>query len=153
MTTTQPKWTCIAQLGDATPLDNGGYWILRDETGVYPPEAEFLSIDDDGERTNYTVHRVVLECCTDVGGILSDNKFHPDYPAWFARDMASMASFIGQPEGELRAALCSTDPIERAHAYRAIGDYHGWDNLDSYPLQLTRTEARARYRKSQYRPR
>ncbi len=43
----QPAWECIAQLGDKNPIDHGGYWILRDTTGVYAEEAELLLVPDD----------------------------------------------------------------------------------------------------------
>jgi len=29
----------VANLGDANPIDNGGFFVLRDTTGVYPPEG------------------------------------------------------------------------------------------------------------------
>jgi hypothetical protein len=165
MATTQPKWHCIAQLGDVNPLDYGGYWIFEDATGVYPPEAEYLAVDDDDDgRLRYTAYRFALDRCTYADGILSDNPYHPDHPAWFAKPeseratrpqdttyLADVAKSIGSDVGAVIAALCSDDPRERAHAYRAVGDYHGWDNLDSYPLQLSRTEARRRYALAKYR--
>jgi hypothetical protein len=36
--TNQPVWKCIANLGDTTPLEYGGAFLLVDETGVYDPE-------------------------------------------------------------------------------------------------------------------
>lgn len=47
-------------------------------------------------------------------------------------------------EAALRSDLCSDDPIKLAQAYRAIGDYLGWANLDAYPLTLTQAEAEKR---------
>jgi hypothetical protein len=42
--------------------------------------------------------------------------------------------------------LCSESPLDRAVAYRAIGDYHGFINLDESPLtDLDRSEIEARY--------
>lgn len=36
--------------------------------------------------------------------------------------------------------------IQRALVYRAIGEYHGYENLDQYPLTFkTRAEVEARY--------
>ena len=40
--------------------------------------------------------------------------------------------------------------IERANAYRAIGQYHGEENLDSDPLTLTKEEAEERYEDEKY---
>lgn len=187
-TTQQPVWKLIANLGDAHPLDYGGYFVYVDETGTYEPEAELLDVPD--ERTNcpicagsgsyektdtwghelsadcsacsgtghddtkaeYEIRRFPLTRCTIQNGILSDNKFHPDHMAWFGyrdtdrpqdSDLNDVARFADMPD--IAELLCSENPIDRAHAYRAIGEYHGWDNLDSYPLTLTRAEAKARF--------
>ena len=151
----KPTWKLISNLGDATPLDYGGYFVFVDETGVYQPEAELLVVPDDDESDElYEVYRFVLEPCTYHNGILSDNPHHPSTPAWFAMpakqpqdtDLSNVANYIGMPEHELIAAFISDDPIDRAHAWRAVGDYHGFANLDSYPLQLSRSEAGRRYR-------
>jgi hypothetical protein len=48
-------------------------------------------------------------------------------------------------ETEMIDALCGESSVARAYVYRAIGDYHGWENLDGYPLTLTREEAEKRY--------
>lgn len=157
--TAQPVWKLIANLGDVNPLDYGGYFIYRDETGVYPEEGELLTLDDESdEDSSYTVYRFILDRCTFINGVLSDNPFHPDHPAWFAKPeseraarpqdttyLSGVANFIGQDVDELIADLCSEDAIRRAQAYRAIGEYHGFENLDSYPLTITRAEAEERY--------
>jgi len=157
----QPKWELIDNLGDASPIDYGGYFVFRDTTGVYEAEAELLeSPDDDDSPEGWTVHRIVLARCTLTDGILSDNPAHPLYPAWFATPeerratrpqdttyLANVARTMDYPLDELTEDLCSADPIDRANAYRAIGDYHGWANLDSYPLTFhNRAEVEARYK-------
>jgi hypothetical protein len=156
----QPTWKLIANLGDMNPIDYGGYFVYVDETGVYQPEAELLIApeeEDSGEP--WMVYRFVLERCTCIDGILSDNPFHRDHPVWFAKPeteradrpqdttyLSNVADFIGQPVSELIAGLCSEDPIARARVYRAIGDYHGFENLDSYPLTYRdRAKVEARY--------
>ena len=159
----QPKWRAVAQLGDVNPLDSGGYWVFVDETGEYAPEAELLEVpdSDDGE---YVAYRFILENCTYINGILSDNQFHPEKPAWFAGTkrerkerpqdstyLKNIADFIGMTVNELAKQFRSGDPIERAQAWRAVGEYHGFLNLDEYPLTMTRREARLRYRRAQYR--
>lgn len=162
----QPKWKLIANLGDVNPVDYGGYFVFVDETGVYPPEAEYLEVDesafdfDDDEKGKRTVYRVILEKCTFQNGVLSDNPFHPNHPAWFfsteeekkARPqdshLGNVAEFIGTDEEELIEQFCSDDPIERAQAYRAVAEYYGWNNFDDYPLEFTnRKEVEARYKK------
>jgi len=144
MTNTQPIWQQIAQLGDVHPVEYGGYWIFTDETGVYGAEAELLD-SPDHEDGKYFAYRFGLDRCTFIAGVLSDNRFHPDKPAWFADRLASVAEGGGSTLDDIIAMFCSDDAIERAAAYRMIGDYHGFDNLDSYPLVMTRAEAEARY--------
>ena len=154
----QPAWECIAQLGDKNPIDHGGYWILRDTTGVYTEEAELLLVPDD-EDGRYTIYRFTLDRCTFINGVLSDNKFHRDHAAWWAKPEAernarpqdttylkNIADFIGIEVEELAEHFCSDDALKRAAAYRAVGDYHGFENLDSYPLTMTRQEVKARYK-------
>lgn len=153
MTTTQPTWRISANLGDANPLDYGGYFVMVDETGQYDPEAELLvPDDDDGEEKRWTVYRFVLEPCTFTDGVLSDNAYHPESPAWFADSLDRIASSVGMEHHSLTKILCSDDPIDRAQAYRAVGDYHGWENFDSDPLTFSgkagRKELAARYKDS-----
>lgn len=132
------------------PLEYGGYFVYVDETGVYPPEAELLEVEElyDGRDQSYTVHRFTLEPCTYVNGVLSDNPYHPSNPVWFVvhDGLNVLASYIGTSTTDLIKLFTSNDPIERAHAWRAVGEYHGFENLDDYPLQLSRAEAEERYR-------
>lgn len=166
MAENQPKWKCSAQLGDQDPVSYGGYFVLVDETGVYPPEAELLQSPDDDSgtpREGWTAYRFVLERCTFIDGVLSANKYHPHHSVWFCPSavrraerpqdshLGQVADSQGTSEAELIAQFCSEDPIERAHAYRAVGEHHGFDNFDSYPLQFTtRAEVEARYNTAKY---
>ena len=161
----QPVWKFIANLGDAHPIKYGGLFVYVDETGVYPPEAELLVEPSDEEwhdddrkefeadgkphesTLRWKVYRFILEPCTYINGILSDNKFHPNHPAWFAKYLHLIASSSGQPDDRAFISMfLSDDPCERAWAWRAVGEYHGWENLDSYPLTLTREEVNERYK-------
>jgi len=162
MTMSQPQWKFVAQLGDVDPIEHGGYFIFVDETGVYAPEAELLEVIEEGDEISWEVRRFILEPCTYIDGILSDNKFHPQYPAWFATPepekakrpqdttyLSNIASCQGLAVEELIKQFCSTDPIQRAWAYRAVGEYHGFANLDEYPLVFTdeqRSEVEERYK-------
>lgn len=145
----QPNWELVANLGDVNPIDYGGYFVYRDTTGVYPPEAELLIAPDEEpenpSKAAWITYRFILEPCTLVDGILSDNKFHPQHAAWFARDLKAVAGCCGYALDELVLMFLSADPCDRAHAWRAVGDYHGFDNLDSYPNRLTRAECETRY--------
>ncbi len=159
----QPKWKFVKNLGDASPVDHGGVFVYKDETGVYPEEMEVLTLNEENDREEdedteedengfeydnrkWEVRRIMLEKCTFINGVLSDNKFHPDHPAWFADDLKSVASFLGHTVKECRRMLCSDDPCERAMIYKGLADYHGYDNFDSYPLTLDgEAEVTARY--------
>ena len=113
----QPKWKFLKNLGDASPLEYGGYLVYGDETGQYAEEAEYWA-EPETEGGRVTVYRFALDRCTDVGGVLSDNAFHPECPAWFANAIAASAGSAGVAENVVRAMLCSADPLERASAYR-----------------------------------
>ena len=92
--------------------------------------------DDDSD--GWEVRRIVLDYCyyDKAENVLSDNKYHQNQPAWFDNgdgELQSVADCMGIDRLELIRDLCSDDPIRLASGYRMIGDYHGWDNLDSYP--------------------
>lgn len=166
MPTNQPNWECIGQLGDKNPIDHGGYFILRDRTGVYPEEGEklFPPEDPDERGAKWEVRRFILDRCTYQNGILSDNQFHPNHAAWFAKPeseraerpqdttyLKGVADYISSTVEEMIEWFCSENALDRARAYEAVGDYHGWANLDDYPLELTKTEVKRRYRLVKYR--
>jgi hypothetical protein len=143
----QPEWELVAQLGDKSPIDYGGYFIYWDKTGVYPEEVVILETNDECEdKAEWTAYRFILERCTFTDGVLSDNKYHPDKPAWFANKIESVADSIDASVTELISMFCSDNPIERAHAYKAIGEYYGMANLDDYPVHYrTRHEVEERF--------
>lgn len=133
METKQPEWKEVAQLGDVNWIEEGGLFVYEDTTGVYPPEMCKVFFMRSSTPT-WDIRRVILEPCTFQNGVLSDNKFHPDKPAWFAEGLEGVASYIGQPLDELVLWFLSSDLMLRARAWEAVGNYHGWDNLDAYPL-------------------
>jgi hypothetical protein len=157
----QPKWEFIANLGDANPIEYGGYFLYKDSTGAYDFEAELLEEpeDADSKKAKWTVRRVCLDRCklqrSEDGeriylvSYAYDPATYPhalsQYAEWFAKDLDGVASTIGSTREELEHALCAEDGGERAWAYRAIADTYGWDNFDSYPLFLTKEEVEARY--------
>lgn len=147
--TAQPIWEFVTNLGDADPLEFGGYFIYRDITGIYPEEAEKVEVSLTEEPTEWWIYRIVLDRCTYTNGVLSDNKYHPDHPVWFAKPeppkernstcyLSNVASCYGDSTEQLIELLCSEDPIQRALGYEAVASYHGWENFDSYPLMFTR---------------
>jgi len=149
--TKQPKWKYIDNLGDVSPIEYGGYFIFEDETGVYEAEAEYWDAD---ERTAY---RFELERLEYVGGLLLpktiyDKQPHLSHPigryeVWFAKDIDAIASTCGDDPQELRRWFCSADVLDRARAYRDLGYYHGFNELDNYPIVLRKKEAEERYSK------
>ena len=152
MKTQQPVWRCVAQLGDADPVEYGGFWVFVDDTGVYPPEAEKLEgyIDDQGVE-RFTAYRFILEDCTYIDGILSDNKFHPDLPVWFADKLPQVSSFCDVTVSALIGMFCSKRAETRAMAWRTIGEYFGFHELDDYPLEMNRAEAEERYAQDRFK--
>lgn len=153
MPTRQPDWEFIANLGDASPLDYGGYFIYRDRTGVYQEEAELI-VPNEEEGETYTVYRFGLDRLKKVNGFLVPIRYERDWPqpveaydTWFHEDLGAVASFIDSTKEQLEAAFTSPDPRARAFAYQAVGEYHGMENLDSYPLTLTRKEVEKRYQR------
>jgi hypothetical protein len=154
----QPKWKFIANLGDVDPIEHGGYFVKIDTTGVYQPEVEVLIAPNEEEGEVWEVYRFILEACTFENGILSDNKFHPECSVWFATPESKMAerpqdtTYLSRlcssqdvKQDELTEQFCSDDPLERAWAWRNVGEYHGWYELDQEPLKLNRREVFGRF--------
>jgi hypothetical protein len=148
----QPKWAFVANLGDVNPLDHGGLLVYRDRTGVHPPEAVRIEPrDHDGVPEHelgrsWYVTSFVLEPCTYSNGVLSDNPYHPDQPAWFAKDLPAIARFMGQdgPDGII-ADVCSCDPVRRALGYQAVGLYLGFHEFADTEIITGRVEMRRRH--------
>jgi hypothetical protein len=147
----QPKWKLVY----ATDYSA----VFEDETGVYPPEMEIASeYEDRRERTRFMLHRFPLD---PLKKVKRDGKTyivswrwapewpHPikDYEDWFIKDLGDVARSIGSTKEELINALTSEDPKELAWAYEAIGGYHGLDNLDSHPLDLSEKNLEERIEK------
>jgi hypothetical protein len=144
----QPEWKLIGNLGDVNFIDYGGFLVYEDQTGTYPPEVEVILEPDDDQaedQEEWTIHRIVLEKCTYIDGVLSDNVHHPNIPAWWASDMKSMARACDQDLAELIGWFCSDDAMDRAEAYRVLYSYHSIANGDSYPATYNRAEIEARY--------
>ena len=153
--TNQPVWKLLANLGDVNPVDHGGLFVYQDLTGVYPEECEKLVSPDDDNGTWY-MYRFILDrlelhgkaCLVPFGFTTRTDLPYPieSYEEWFSKDIEHVAETIGESADVLRLMFCSADPIERARAYESIGDYHGFDNLDSYPLIFSnRSDVTARY--------
>jgi len=142
--TNQPRWNCVANLGDADPFEYGGQFLMVDSTGVYSPE---LWVYDESERTRHTI---VLDKCfrinNDNGEILvGANIYHHYLPEWFGyhKTLEFVASFIGETTEQFAIMLCG-GIYDRARAYKAIADYYGIANFEHHPYTYeTKRQARA----------
>ena len=155
--TNQPIRKLVQNLGDVNPIEYGGFFVYEDTTGVYPEEAEKLIPFEDEEKEKWEVRRFVLDRLKTVEQFgeryLVPFEYAEDWPhsvsrydEWFHKDLSSVASFIGQTTEDLEQSFCSDNPLIRAYAYSAIGEYFGFDNVDSYPLIFTdRAEIESRY--------
>lgn len=126
----------LANLGDANPLEHGGYFVAQNRAFLLEVLAE----------NKWELYTVSLDRCelSPLYGLIphgfsamaDNNELTHElscYAEWFNDSVPQMASFMGMDPEELKAMFCSEDPIKLASAYRAIGDYHGWNELDSYP--------------------
>lgn len=134
----------LAQLGDKDPITHGGYFIFDSDEGDYP-QGEWLESPEEDDHQVWRVYRFDIVKCTYQSGILSDNPYHPAHPAWFANQLSSLCGFVEIEEDDLVEMFCGEDVLERAEGYRVVGSYHGFENLDEYPLELTRDEVEERY--------
>ena len=160
MSTKQPKWRFLANLGDVNPFISAAL-VFIDMTGVYEPEIVLFGEHDmeetpddrldygEKEVEKYRVHRFSLDRCSMQGAkweTLSDNRFHSDKPAWFADKLSQVADSVGAEVEELSKRLLSNDPLERAQSYIDMANYFGCHEFDSEPCLMTRGEIRRRYR-------
>jgi hypothetical protein len=155
MSTEQPVWKLVANLGDVNVADYGGFLVYVDTTGVYPPEAEIYETDE--QEHGGEVYRFVLDpprFKTFKPGHYNQATLHiPSernrswywYPEWFVKYLDSVASTCGTTKFQLLRGLFSKDPIKRAVAYRDIVGNFGPFEFDQYPVKLTEEEAHERY--------
>ena len=147
MKTNQPSYFCVANLGDATPHEYGGEFVLVDRRGLYDPQVwRFEASETEGEPGQW--FRFDIPQCFPCQGddlAIGSNRFHPALPEWFGaeKQLQSAADTCGYELRELRAWLCSSDPIERALGYSTVGLNFGFENFDSYPNTMTAKEDRA----------
>lgn len=104
-------------------MTDGAIW--KDGKNV---EAEVYQESDDGERPVILVYRFSLD----------------DFPDW--ADLDDVARFGGQSRKDFERDLRDEDMRARYHAFYMIGQYHGFDNLDSQPLELTEKQLEKRLR-------
>ena len=117
----------VGHVGDVNWPQYEGGPILKDVDGSY--RLEYVIPPDEGRF--YEIY-------------LTDLDREP-LPSWI--DAPDVASYIGTSVAILRKRWNDPNPRVRAHARVDVAGYHGWHNLDSYPLRLTKREVQARYRR------
>lgn len=145
----QPNWKLLNSLGD-----RGNVYV--DTTGVYDPEAEIWEdYEDERGKLRFLVYRFSLERKSYYKGNVIPFDFHKrhdlphpigSYTEWFSKDLAKVASSAGTTRTALVRALTSDKPMDRLWAYESIAGYHGYENLDSDPLNLSEKEFEKRNR-------
>lgn len=131
MSTQQPNWKLVANLGDVNVAEYGGFLVYVDTTGVYAPEVEMYEAKDD--ETGGMMSRFILER-------------NPAGEWWFDK-LQDVANSCGQEVAEYKSDLASGDPIKVASVYRDVVAYFGAYEFDQYPVTLTEKEAQKRYAK------
>jgi hypothetical protein len=148
--------------GRTTCYTCGRSWDDRISTALTPVPSGRCPFEPYHDNRTWKVYRVLLDRCQVIRSepdlfepgqaYLVPASYRPDWPhpvasyvEWFAEDLASVAECMGTARDELVTALCSEDGKERAWAYDCIYDYHGWENGDSYPSELTRDEVTEQY--------
>lgn len=135
----QPQWKTVGNVGDVSPVEYSGGFVQIDETGVYAPECTWIEAGET-EDDSVTVYRFVLENCTFIDGVLSDNQFHPKHPVWFQDSLQTLADNFGEPLEWIVERFLSADPMERAFAWVEVAQHHGFDELDSEPFTMSPAE-------------
>jgi len=120
----------LDSIGDVNPIEYGGGVVVDHGHG---PQIEYThGLDFDGaDPAAMVVYQVPVE--DDVFG----------WHDW--ADIKGIASFVDSTPAELRAAGKSLQLMERVWATECIADYHGWVNLDEYPITLSEEELEERW--------
>lgn len=144
----QPKWKLLWS------TDSSALFI--DQTGEYPPEMMIDQEDEEAEIHyvyRFPIPKLKIVRRDDKAYLLPENYqdswMHPihRYEEWFTKDLPRVAASIGSSLDEMIEWLTSTDPSVRSGAYDAIGGYHGFDNLDSYPQTWSEKEFKKKWPK------
>ena len=147
----QPKWKKVGTIGDINFSVYGGGIVRVDETGVYPPELEYVQVMPENDTYVYRFPLENLKLSPSgrlIHARYDDTWSHPieAYTEWFDDSLGDIAAYVGISQSELVDALLSDNPMARASAWESIGQYHGFENLDGYPLHLSESETEERYK-------
>ena len=137
----------IGNIGDRNILTYGGVIVYREYSYDKTYDKILIVKLTPNDHDNKIERRWgTLDKCTYVNGVLSDNSFHIDKPAWFADDpewyskpAEKIVNWAGATYSEFIDDITSNDPMRIAARYVNVYDYYGWDNFDSYPTEMNRT--------------
>lgn len=101
----------------------------RQADGTYAKRFYYASADTCTEKT-----------AKYPDGILSDNPFHPRHEVWFAKHLESLADTTDLSPEDLIREFTAGDVLDRAQAWQSVGNYFGFEELDQYPVDLSRQE-------------
>jgi hypothetical protein len=127
------------------------YRFDLDRCKVSDPNGEMRAVADDAIESGDLASAAVIEASIRMlptfhlipyayNFTWNANGFPCDRDEWFFDSLGEIARTVGSTRDDLIDALCSEDPATRAEAYEAIGDHHGYDNLDSYPEEWSEHE-------------
>jgi hypothetical protein len=147
MTTKRARY--VGNLGDVHWLDHGGFFVYADGS-IAVLEKPCDDEDEDGPLTLYWLD--APQCSVVLDGVSKAEGYK--YPQLIAkvfegmtdisRDVIAGADTCGQKYEEVVRDLCSVDPLARANGWKTIWAHSGFDR--SYPIELTRSEARRMFR-------
>lgn len=126
----RPPGQLVANLGDRSPFQHGGYFIYEQPDGTY--EGHYWEDVDSGDDS-FVLY--TFDIPADV---------YAEYD-WAARDVANIAATIGcgDPD-QLLACGRSSDPLVRAEAMRDIAGTWGWHEFGPERL-VSEDDLRHRY--------
>jgi hypothetical protein len=128
----------LDNLGDKKPFDYGGFIVyrVRDPKKTGPDaswiQAEFWHEPIEEQPDRYDVYRWQVEY-----DVMKDLNWVDNW--------GEIAEYVGISLEELKKEAQSGNPLDRAGVYRMVADYHGFENLDSYPETYTRKEMEERW--------
>lgn len=142
------KLQVLGSVGDVNPIEYGGGYILRNDADDRPcleyfdglesvvTKAWDVDIDDTAQTDKIKIRLYNADLETSGERFMSDL----DWVDW-----SGIASYTGTPIEHYTASVLD-DLRTRAQAACDVASFHGWENLDSYPLELTLTELIARWK-------
>jgi len=137
-----PKTPCTAlgSIGDVNPIEYGGGFIFKCKDPGRPPH--YLIEYTYGEETDgktLTLYRADIP----EGG--EEFWRHFDWTS-SPENIRQLSRSLDIEEDDLIALGTSQDPVKRAYAIWEIANYYGWHELDQYPIQVSPSELRRRWR-------